>query len=135
MRKKTILLATLLIVLALVFIITMVLGARPFKKLSADEVASISVFAIPPEVTVLVEDRSQIQEIVRIINKVKTYEKSEEWREYSGQYVSFTLTMESGEQLEIAAYNPFIVINGQGYKTKYEPCQELNAIANKIIQQ
>ena len=44
------------------------------------------------------------------------------YTEYAGQGVIFTLTMEDGTQTEIMAYNPFLVIDGVGYKTKYEPC-------------
>ena len=32
-----------------------------------------------------------------------------------------------GTQTDIMAYNPFIVIDGIGYKTKYEPCEALNS--------
>ena len=30
-------------------------------------------------------------------------------------------------------YNPFFVIDGVGYKTKYEPCQALSAYANRLL--
>ena len=30
-------------------------------------------------------------------------------------------------------YNPFLIIDGVGYKTKYEPCQALNSYANELL--
>ena len=53
--------------------------------------------------------------------------------EYDGQGVVFTLTMVDGTQTDIMAYNPFIVIDGIGYKTKYEPCEALNSYANELL--
>ena len=52
------------------------------------------------------------------------------YRNYTGQAVIFTITMSDGTQMEVMEYNPFIVINGLGYKTKYEPCEERNYSLN-----
>jgi hypothetical protein len=41
--------------------------------------------------------------------------------------------MKSGESIEVGAYYPLIIIDGQAYKTKYEPCEQLNNIGNKIL--
>ena len=32
-------------------------------------------------------------------------------------------------------YNPFLVIDGVGYKTKYEPCEALNHYANRLLEE
>ena len=45
----------------------------------------------------------------------------------------FTLTMADGSQEKITACNPFVIINGIGYKTKYEPCEQLSRYANKLL--
>ena len=66
-------------------------------------------------------------------NDVVIYNKDNSFTEYSGQGVIFTLTMADGTQTEIMAYNPFLVIDGVGYKTKYEPCQALNRYANRLL--
>ena len=134
MRKKAILLicAAVLIVAAGLFFVPL-FGSRPFKDLRAEEVASIELTVRPPDVTTRIVEREQIQEIVTALNQIVIYQKSGEWREYNGQYVQFTLTMESGEGVEVAAYNPFVIIDGQGYKTKYEPCEELNRLANAYL--
>ena len=38
-----------------------------------------------------------------------------------------------GTQTKITAFNPFFVINGVGYRTKYEPCNALNSYANRLL--
>ena len=43
------------------------------------------------------------------------------------------LSMVSGSTIEIGAYNPFIIIDGQYYRTEYEPCEELNALGNTLL--
>ena len=41
--------------------------------------------------------------------------------------------MTDGTQTSIMAYNPFLVIDGVGYKTEYGPCEKLNDYANKLL--
>lgn len=61
------------------------------------------------------------------------YEQDDSWREYTGQATVFTLTMTDGTIEEITAYNPFVIINGIGYRTKYEPCEQLNNLDNRLL--
>ena len=74
-----------------------------------------------------------IQELVEYLNDVVVYNEDNSYTEYDGQGVVFTLTMVDGTQTDIMAYNPFIVIDGIGYKTKYEPCEALNSYANELL--
>ena len=60
-------------------------------------------------------------------------EKDNSYTEYAGQAVIFTLSLADGSQVEIIAYNPFIIIDGIGYKCKYEPCEALNHYANELM--
>ena len=62
-----------------------------------------------------------------------TYEQDDSYNEYYGQWVEFVLTMADNSLKTVIAYNPIIVIDGIGYKTEYEPCEELNAFANSFI--
>ena len=61
------------------------------------------------------------------------YNKDNSYTEYAGQAVIFTLSLADGSQVEIIAYNPFIIIDGIGYKCKYEPCEALNHYANELM--
>jgi hypothetical protein len=34
--------------------------------------------------------------------------------------------------MQITAFYPFVIIDGVGYKCKYEPCEALNNYANEL---
>lgn len=118
----------LLCIVVMVFLFTM--GKKPYKNLDAAQIASAKVQLTPPDKTVEIED---ISELVGYLNDVVIYNQDNSYTEYAGQGVIFTLTMEDGTQTEIMAYNPFLVIDGVGYKTKYEPCEALNNYANELL--
>ena len=63
------------------------------------------------------------------------YQKDDSYTEYAGQGVTYTLTMTDGTQTTVMAYNPFLVIDGVGYRTKYQPCEALNGYANRLLQE
>ena len=71
--------------------------------------------------------------VAAVICEVVIYSRNQSYHNYVGQAVTFTLTMTDGTQMKVMAYNPFIVINGTGYKTKYEPCEKLNQYANRLV--
>lgn len=129
MRKPT----AIALVLALLFGLAgcaTVTGSKPYEKLDAAKVSSVSVRLTPPDVELQVEDLDALAELLR---DVVIYEKDDSYTEYSGQGVTFTLTMADGSRTTIMAYNPFLVIDGVGYRTKYEPCEALNSYANKLL--
>jgi hypothetical protein len=63
-----------------------------------------------------------------------TYKRDNSFGEYNGQWVEFEITKTNGETLVVAAYNPFLIIDGKGYETEYEPCEQLNALGNRWIE-
>ena len=105
-------------------------GQKPYKNLKASDIVSAAVHLSPPDETVRI---TEVEELVSYLNEVVTYKKDDSYREYSGQAVIFTLTMADGSQEEITAFNPFLIINGSGYQTKYEPCEKLNNYANELL--
>lgn len=105
-------------------------GTRPYQDLTAQEVSSATVHLIPPDKTLPVED---IGELVALLNDVVIYSKDSSYTDYAGQAVTFTLAMTDGTQTSIMAYNPFLVIDGVGYRTEYEPCEALNNYANELL--
>jgi len=109
------------------------ISEKPFNDLSTEDISSISVFATPPNETVLIDNVEQIEEIVEILRTVVIYQKSDEWKDTSGQMVTFTINKASGEAIEVSAYNPYLIIDGQGYITEYQPCENLNRIANTLL--
>lgn len=130
MKKKLITIIGCLIVIG-IFVFTFS-GRKPYRDLEASDIVSATVHLAPPDKTIQV---TEIKKLVAYLNEVVIYNEDNSYTEYSGQAVIFTLTMADGSQEEITAYNPFVVINGTGYKTKYEPCEKLNSYANELLGQ
>ncbi len=105
-------------------------GKKPYKDLDATQIASVTVHLTPPDATVQIVD---IEEFVAYLKDVVIYNQDNSYTEYNGQGVTFTLTMTDGTQINIMAYNPFLVIDGVGYKTKYGPCEALSNYANMLL--
>ena len=128
-KKGIIILATcVLSVIMIAFIVSG--GKKPYKDLDATQIASATVRLTPPDKTVQIVDT---KELVEYLKNVVIYSEDNSYTEYVGQGVLFTLTMTDGTQTEIIAYNPFLIIDGVGYKTDYEPCEALNNYANKLL--
>ena len=106
---------------------------KPFETMSTDDVVSATVELLPPDVIIDLSFE-EIVELVEILQTVEIYEQDDSYRDYAGQAVIYNITKNDGTQQIIMAYNPFIVIDEIGYKTKYEPCEELNALGNTIAQ-
>ena len=106
------------------------IGRKPFKSLKSTDIVSATVLLEPPNETIIITD---VSELVADLNEVVVYNRNQSYHNYVGQGVTFTLTMSDDTQMKIMAYNPFIVINGIGYKTKYEPCETLNQYANSLL--
>lgn len=107
-------------------------GQKPYRDLQASDILSATVRLTPPDKTIQV---TEIEELVACLNEVVIYNQDPSYTEYAGQAAVFTLTMSDGSREEIVAYNPFVVINGIGYRTKYEPCEKLNRYANRLLEQ
>lgn len=131
MKKKALLVSVSVIaVTAVALFAALSFRQRPFKNLTADEVASAEVHLSPPDKTVEITD---LDKLCELLGDIVIYNEDNSYTEYSGQAAVFTLTMTDGTQREIMAYNPFVVIDGVGYKTKYQPCEALNSYANSLL--
>lgn len=104
---------------------------KPFEDLDASRIASATVRLEPPDKTIQIAD---VDELAGYLRDVVIYDRDNSYREYCGQAVTFTLTMTDGTQTEITEYNPFLVIDGVGYRTKYEPCEALSQYANQLLE-
>lgn len=108
-------------------------GEYPFKSLKLEDVETVELLVQPPNTVTEVIESTQIQELIEVLHRVIIYEKDESWRDYNGQYVQYTIKKKNTENITIGAYNPFLIIDGIGYKTEYQPCKDLNNLANSII--
>lgn len=131
MKKKTrIALLTCVLLFGVIAVVYAVSGKRPYKALDTSQLAYATVHLAPPDKTVEIADLEKLAEYLR---NVVIYQKDNSFTEYCGQGVTFTLFMADGTQTTVMAYNPFLVIDGVGYRTKYEPCQALNQYANNLL--
>lgn len=107
-----------------------VLSKRPFKDIDGENIVSAKVELMPPDVELEVSDTEKLAELLR---QVVIYRRDDSYKDYAGQAAVFTLIMEDGTAVEITDYTPFVIIDGVGYKAKYEPCQALNSYANSLL--
>lgn len=132
-KKKTIISLACILSVAIIMIAFAVLsGRKPYKDLEAAQIVSAEVRLSPPDNTIEI---TEIKELADLLKDVVIYNKDDSHTEYDGQGVTFTLVMADGTQTSIMAYAPFLVIDGVGYKTKYEPCEALSHYANMLLEQ
>lgn len=130
-RKKKRFIMIIICVAAVICIVGIhFIGRKPFKRMKSSDIVSATVLLEPPNETITITD---VSELVADLNDVVIYNRNQSYHNYVGQGVTFTLTMTDGAQMKVMAYNPFIVINGTGYKTKYAPCERLSRYANRLL--
>lgn len=131
MKKTKVLIGAALAAVALLCAAALGLGGRkPFQNLNATDIVHATVRLTPPDKTVQILEP---EELASYLKDVVIYREDNSFREYSGQGVTFQLIMADGTQREVMAYNPFLVIDGVGYRTKYEPCETLSQYANDLL--
>lgn len=130
-KKMIIPTCVLIVIIAVVLLVyPRVIGQKPFAKITVDDISQVSVLLIPPNETVEVVELDQL---VAALNDVVVYGKDNSYTQYDGQAVIYTITLTDGKEMTVQAYNPFLVIDGIGYKTKYAPCEKLSQIANDLV--
>lgn len=131
MKKLRIPFVIVLICISIIFILINVIGQKPFKKLTKEEIKTVTVELYPPN-TKAELNKDEIEDLVEILQKVVIYKEDNTYGEYCGQAVIYKITKNDDTVIEVQAYNPFLIIDGIGYTTKYEPCEQLNSLGNKI---
>ena len=134
MRKRTIIISLICILLVAItmIIFAFVSGRKPYKDLETAQIVSATVQLSPPGKIIQI---TETKELVDLLKDIVVYNKDNSYTDYSGQGITFTLVMIDGTQTNIMEYNPFLVIDGVGYKTKYEPCEALNHYANRLLEE
>lgn len=133
MKHKKILLIALICLIGIGISVPLFSGHRPFKNLTAEDITSANVRLSPPDTTIQISETEELEELASYLNEVVIYNKDNSYTEYVGQGAIFTLSLADGSQVEIIEFNPFIIIDGTGYKCKYEPCEALNNYANGLM--
>lgn len=109
-------------------------GRRPFRGLEAADIAAASVTLMPPDVT-LELDAGEIETLAELLGYLRITRPDQSYTEYTGQAVLFTVTFADGTETEVMEYNPFLILDGTGYRTAYEPCEALNSFANELLRE
>ena len=129
MKKKISIISICVILIGTLSALLLFKGNKPFKDLKANDIVSAQVEISPPNKTVQI---TNIVELVPYLNDLVIYRK-DQIPNLAGQAVIVTLKMVDGEQIEIIDFNTFVVINGVGYKSKYEPDEALSRYANNLL--
>ena len=130
MKKRSIIITISVAAICLCTVLFLFTGRRPFKDLTSADIDSAQIHLIPPDQTITVTDTDKL---VSYLNELVIYHRDDSYREYEGQAVIVTLETTDGKQIKVVENNLFIIINGVGYKTKYEPCEELSNYANSLL--
>ena len=109
-------------------------GRRPFRELEAADIAAASVTLLPPDVT-LGLDEAEIETLAELLGDLRITWPDQSYTEYAGQAVQFTVTFANGTETEVTDYNLFLIIDGTGWRTAYEPCEALNRFANELLRE
>lgn len=137
MTRKGVILTKKIVISLLLFLLILAalfcfIHRRPFQDLEAADIAAASVRLTPPDVTIQLE-REEIETLAELLREVRLTHRDDSYTEYNGQVVVFTLTMADGTVTDVMAYNPFLVINGAGWRAAYEPCEALSNFSNRKL--
>ena len=130
-KPLLLLLAGLAALLAAALLIWPRIGTRPFKNLTTADIQSVELELYPPDAAFTLTPE-EVEKLVPLLNNVVVYQRDDSWRDYSGQLCLFTLTMTDGSRTTVQAYNPFLTVDGVGWRCKYGPCEALNRFANTL---
>lgn len=125
--------ALALLVLAALLLVLRPFGRRPFSRLEEGDILSATFFITPPGETLEVSDPAQLDELAEILRELVVYRRDESGRDYAGQLVEVTFTLRDGSTHTTGAYNPFLYLDGVCHRTKYRPCEALNAFGNRLL--
>ena len=121
-------------VLAAVFVVAVVktrlIGQKPFRSWEKADIAQVEL--TPPDQSFVLTD-AEAGELLPLLQKVVLYQGDNSYTDYAGQAVVFDVTLQDGSTTQVVACNLFVIIDGVGYRTKYEPCEALNAFANRLL--
>lgn len=109
-------------------------GRRPFRDLEAADISTASVTLMPPDVT-LELDEAEMETLAELLRDLRITRPDQSYTEYIGQAVQFTVTFADGTETEVMDYNPFLIIDGTGWRTAYGPCEALNNFANDLLRE
>ena len=70
---------------------------------------------------------------MKLLNTIIIYKKDNCYFGYEGQLIQFDIVKSNGTKVQVIDFNTFFIINSTGYKTEYEPCENMNKFANSLL--
>lgn len=107
------------------------LPSYPFKQLKNSDIEKAFVCILPDDVTAEL-DNNEISELISLLNESKTYLKDDSYGENNGQIITYTIIKKDKTKIEIKPFNPFLIIDGNGYITDSNNCEKLQQLGNSI---
>jgi len=124
---------TFIIVIPLIVLLLLQKGDKPFESLKSEDVEKIELLVNPANKITEITKKEQINKIINTLNKIVKNEVDSSWGSYNGQYIQYTIIKKNNEIIKIGVLSPFVTIDGIGYKLTNNVCEELNDLANSII--
>jgi len=133
MKKRNSIIVAIFSIMCIAIVVAFLngIGQKPFENLKKEEIKEVTLELYPPNTKTTLKE-NEIEKLVEILQNVVIYNEDNTYGQNNGQIVIYKIIKMDDTVIEIQAYNPFLVIDGIGYKTKYEPCEELSNLGNKI---
>jgi len=102
----------------------------PYSELTASEVEGITlIYGIHSYEL----SEGEIAELIPLIQKLVIYERDDSWREYDGcSFTDIEVRKKDGVAFTLHFMNPFILIDGKGYRCEYKPCDNAGRYVYQI---
>ena len=130
-RKRVFLVTSCVFIVAAICLAVFFGPKRPLRSLEAEDVVSAQVGLYPPDVEMELTPE-QIGELVPLLRDTVIYRWDPSFSLYDGQAVVYTLHLTDGTTKTVQAYGQFLVLDEQGYRTKYEPSEVLHQFGNRL---
>lgn len=108
-------------------------GKKPFASLTAEKLEKACIRLEPPGKSLELTEE-EMEELISLLQKLKTGRRDDSYRDYCGQAVTFTLTETDGGEISVMTYYPFLVIDGAGYRTEYDSCHALDRFGSGLLE-
>ena len=107
---------------------TLLTGNKPYAGLESEQLSKVEMQLTPQDV------RFELgaEQLTPILRQLTIYRQDDSYTDYAGQTVQVTLTLQDGSTIKVVECNPFLVIDGVGFKAKEESCSQLQAFANQL---
>lgn len=106
---------------------------KPFASLTAEKLEKVCIRLEPPGKS-LELTKEEREELIPLLQKLKTGRRDDSYHDYCGQAVTFTLTETDGGEISVMTYYPFLVIDGAGYRTEYDSCHALDRFGSELLE-